>query len=65
MNEKKRWADTMFCEHGISYSQECDYCEIAGLQESLKTLYRKIATREKRLDYLQIKIEIEKEALRK
>jgi hypothetical protein len=49
------WADNTFCEHGISFADECERCEIVGLQESLKWMKRKVARDEKRLAELEDK----------
>jgi len=57
------WADKRFCRHGMSLNQECDYCEIVGLEEILSGMTRKIKRNEDRLVELYAKIEDEKAAI--
>lgn len=47
--EDIKWADRTRCQHGRTFSEPCDYCEIVGLQESLKWMTRSVASKEKRL----------------
>jgi len=49
------WTDKTFCNHGISFSNECERCEIVGLEESLKWMKRKVSRDEKRLAELEDK----------
>lgn len=49
------WVDKTFCEHGISFADECERCEMVGLEESLKWMKRKVARDEKRLEELDAK----------
>ena len=50
------WADNMRCEHGMTFNQECDYCEMVGLKESLSWMKRRVLRDEKRLEKLQDKL---------
>jgi len=43
------WTEKTRCSHGISFAEECDYCEIVGLQESLEWMTRQVKRNEKRL----------------
>ena len=54
------WADKTFCPHGKSFSEQCDYCEIVGLKESLGWMTRKVKRDEAKLVVLQKKIKMEK-----
>lgn len=47
-----RWSDKTFCEHGATLSEPCDYCEIAGLKETLKWMSRRVKRDEVRLQEL-------------
>lgn len=49
------WADETRCEHGLTFNQDCERCEIVGLKESLKWMTRKVLKDEKRLAELQEK----------
>ena len=59
-----KWADNTFCEHGINFSTECDRCDIAGIQESLKWMTRRVKRDEARLIELEQKITAEIKAIR-
>lgn len=50
------WTDTTYCVHGISFSDECERCEMAGLEESLKWMKRRVLKDEKRLAELEEKL---------
>ena len=43
------WESETRCEHGITFDNECDYCEIVGIKESLKWMTRAVKKNEKRL----------------
>lgn len=49
------WADKTRCEHGLTFNQECERCEVFGIEESLKLMKRKVLKDEKRLAELQDK----------
>lgn len=50
------WLDKTFCNHGISFAQECEHCEMEGLIESLQWMKRAVARRERRLKELDEKL---------
>lgn len=43
------WTEKVRCSHGIPFSEECEKCEIIGLEESLKWMTRAVKRNEKRL----------------
>jgi len=49
------WAENTRCVHGISFAEECEQCEMVGLQESLSWMKRRVKRDEKRLAELQDK----------
>ena len=50
------WADKTFCVHGVNFSTECERCELAGIEESLKWMKRRVARDEKRREVLWNKL---------
>lgn len=58
------WADSTFCGHGRTFNQDCDYCEIIGLKESLSWMTRRVKRNESRLVELKAKIKDEKAVIR-
>lgn len=52
MTEKPSWTELALCTHGIAFSEQCDYCEIVGLKESLAWMTRRVKRDEKRLNAL-------------
>ena len=50
------FADTTRCEHGITFAEECEHCEIIALRESLTWMTRRVKRNEKRLAELQDKL---------
>lgn len=49
------WADETRCEHGLTFNEECERCEMVGLVESLSWMKRRVVRNEKRLAELQDK----------
>jgi len=49
------WLDNTRCQHGLTFNQECERCEMVGLEESLRWMSRAVLKKEKRLAELQDK----------
>lgn len=45
--------DNTICSHGVSFDDDCDKCEITGLEESLSWMRAKVERDEKRLAKLK------------
>ncbi len=50
------WTELTRCTHGMTFAEPCDYCEMAGLKESLKWMTRSVKRNERRLAELEEKL---------